>query len=54
MVLCYRQEELCDEYASYFKDKTLEELDELAKSFHFDHCQQRTKLNEILRAHKGN
>ncbi|KAG7532036.1 hypothetical protein FFLO_03911 [Filobasidium floriforme] len=47
-------EELCDEYASYFKDKTLEELDELAKSFHFDHCQQRTKLNEILRAHKGN
>lgn len=27
------QEELCSEYASYFKDKTMEELDDLARSF---------------------
>jgi hypothetical protein len=32
------QEELCREYASYFKGKTTEELDELAKSFSLSEC----------------
>lgn len=27
------QEELCSEYASYFKGKAMEELDDLARSF---------------------
>lgn len=39
---------LCDEYAEYFKDKTLEELDELAASFKLENCAKRAKLNEIL------
>ena len=43
-------EELCPEYASYFKDKSFDELDALAKSFALENCKQRTKLNEILTA----
>jgi hypothetical protein len=38
------------EYASYFKDKTMEELDELAASFKLENCVKREGLNEILRA----
>ncbi|KAK1762536.1 glycoside hydrolase [Phialemonium atrogriseum] len=38
------------EYASYFKGKTLEELDELAASFKLENCMKRDGLNEILRA----
>lgn len=38
------------EYASYFKDKTLEELDELAASFKLENCLKREGLNEHLRA----
>jgi hypothetical protein len=36
------------EYASYFEDKTLEELDELATSFRIDNCLTRDGLNKIL------
>lgn len=38
------------EYASYFKDKSLDELDELAASFKLENCLKRDGLNEILRA----
>ncbi|KAL7420963.1 Endo-1,4-beta-xylanase 5 [Cryptotrichosporon argae] len=43
-------EELVHEYCAYFKGKSLDELDALAKSFSFDNCQQRKRLNEILTA----
>lgn len=43
-------EELCHEFAAYFEDKTLGELDALAKSFAFSNCKQRGKLNSILQA----
>ncbi|KAK8844078.1 hypothetical protein IAR55_006872 [Kwoniella newhampshirensis] len=43
-------EELVKEFAGFFKDKTLDELDQLAKSFEFAQCTQRTTLNEILKA----
>ncbi|RDW75744.1 hypothetical protein BP5796_06565 [Coleophoma crateriformis] len=36
------------EMASYFEGKTLAELDELAASFKFENCVQRTDLNSIL------
>lgn len=39
---------LCDEFAAYFKDKSLEELDELAASFKLENCSKRQKLNQIL------
>jgi hypothetical protein len=40
---------LCDEFASYFKDKSLDELEELAASFKFENCLKRDKLNAILK-----
>jgi hypothetical protein len=43
---------LQSEFAEQFRGKTLEELDELAKSFHFDQCLQREGLNKILADHK--
>nr|XP_031861486.1 uncharacterized protein CI109_003090 [Kwoniella shandongensis]KAA5528558.1 hypothetical protein CI109_003090 [Kwoniella shandongensis] len=43
-------EELVKEFAGFFKDKTYDELEELAKSFEFAQCTQRTRLNEILKA----
>lgn len=36
------------EYASYFENKTLEELDELAASFKLENCLKRDGLNKIL------
>jgi hypothetical protein len=36
------------EYASYFENKTLEELDELAASFKLENCVKRDGLNKIL------
>jgi hypothetical protein len=39
------------EFASLFKDKTMEELHALAKSFAFDQCVQRQGLNEMLSKH---
>ncbi|EUC57148.1 glycoside hydrolase family 5 protein [Rhizoctonia solani AG-3 Rhs1AP] len=44
-------EELYPEYAEYFRDLSLEELDELAASFKFENCQQREGLNQVLRDH---
>lgn len=37
------------EFASYFKDKSFEELDEIAASFKLENCLQRDGLNEILK-----
>jgi len=42
-------EELYPEYAAYFKDLSLEDLDALAASFKFENCVQRQGLNEVLR-----
>ncbi|WWC72841.1 uncharacterized protein I206_106805 [Kwoniella pini CBS 10737] len=42
-------EEMVKEYAEYFRGKSMKELDDLAKSFHFNNCTQRTRLNEILK-----
>jgi hypothetical protein len=39
------------EFALLFKDFSLEQLDELAKSFSFEQCKQRDGLNKILTAH---
>lgn len=39
------------EFAELFRDFTLEQLDETAKSFRFDRCVQREGLNKILTAH---
>ena len=36
------------EYASYFENKSLEELDELAASFKLENCLKRDGLNKIL------
>jgi hypothetical protein len=47
------QESLCNEYAEYFRDKTMEGLDELARSFELGRCVQRDRLNGILKAHRG-
>lgn len=37
------------EFASYFKGKSFQELDEIAASFKFENCLQRDGLNEILK-----
>ena len=42
---------LSDEFAELFKDMSMEDLDECAKSFHFDRCLQRDGLNKALEAH---
>lgn len=42
-------EELYGEYAAYFKDLSLEELDELAASFKFENCNQRIGLNNAIK-----
>ncbi|PMD36320.1 glycoside hydrolase family 5 protein [Hyaloscypha variabilis F] len=39
------------EFAGLFKDFSLEELDEAAKSFRFDRCVQREGLNKIMSEH---
>lgn len=36
------------EFASYFEDKTMDELDELAASFKIENCWKRDGLNKIL------
>lgn len=37
-----------DEFANLFKDLEKDDLDALAYSFHFDECEQRTRLNQVL------
>lgn len=39
------------EFAELFRDKSIKELDELARSFAFEQCVQRTELNKILSKH---
>ncbi|RSH95251.1 hypothetical protein EHS25_000337 [Saitozyma podzolica] len=41
-------EELVKEYASYFEGLDYDQLDALAKSFHFDNCVQRDQLVRIM------
>ncbi|KAM0372967.1 hypothetical protein ACHAO7_006736 [Fusarium culmorum] len=41
-------EYMIPEWADYFKDKSFEELDELAASWKYENCIQRGRLNEIL------
>ncbi|KAJ5722671.1 hypothetical protein N7488_000706 [Penicillium malachiteum] len=40
-----------DEFASLFEGMEEKELEELARSFHFDECLQREGLNQILKEH---
>jgi hypothetical protein len=42
---------LSDEFAELFARLGEAELEELAESFHFDHCLQREGLNRVLEAH---
>lgn len=42
---------LSDEFAEQFKDMSFDELDECARSFHFDECLQRDRLNQVLESH---
>ncbi|KAG8683672.1 hypothetical protein FRC11_013235, partial [Ceratobasidium sp. 423] len=44
-------EELTPEYASHFEGLSLQELDDLAASFKFENCVQRSGLNKVLRDH---
>jgi hypothetical protein len=46
---CLVSEYLCWEFAELFKDKSMEELEELAASFRLRNCVKREGLNEILR-----
>ncbi|KAE8451775.1 hypothetical protein EG329_003232 [Mollisiaceae sp. DMI_Dod_QoI] len=39
------------EFANLFKDFTFEQLDEVAKSFRYDKCKQRSGLNKIMSDH---
>ena len=47
----YLSQALQMEFANQFKDFTLEQLDEAAKSFRFDKCLQREGLNKIMSEH---
>lgn len=40
-----------DEFAELFRDMSMQDLEECAKSFHFDECLQREGLNKALNAH---
>jgi hypothetical protein len=40
-----------DDFASLFKDMSLEELEECAKSFAFENCLQREGLNQAMEEH---
>ena len=40
-----------DEFAEQFRNMSMEDLEECAKSFHFDRCIQREGLNKALMAH---
>ena len=39
------------EFAELFRGKSFEELEELARSFHFDKCLQRKGLNKVMSEH---
>lgn len=45
---------LSDEFAEQFRGMGKEELEQCARSFHFDECVQREGLNKILREHATN
>jgi hypothetical protein len=45
---------MSDEFAEQFRGMGKQELEECARSFHFDECEQREGLNKILREHAKN
>lgn len=47
----FLNESLQDEFSWLFSGKSMEELDELAKSFHFGSCAQRDRLKRIMSDH---
>jgi len=48
---CFLAQAFADEFASLFKDFSLEELEEAAQSFKFENCVQRGGLNKIMSEH---
>lgn len=46
-------EYMIPEWADYFRDKSYEELDELAASWKFENCLGRERLNETLKLYAG-
>ncbi|EMC96562.1 glycoside hydrolase family 5 protein [Baudoinia panamericana UAMH 10762] len=48
---CWLSGCLSDEFAEQFRGMSMEDLEECAKSFHFDQCMQRDGLNKALMAH---
>lgn len=44
-------EYMIPEFADYFKDKSFEELDELAASWKIENCVQRERLNSLLKTY---
>ncbi|RSH92458.1 hypothetical protein EHS25_008874 [Saitozyma podzolica] len=49
--MCLLAEELVPEFCALFADKSHQELDAIAKSFHLDNCTPRTKLLSALTLH---
>lgn len=47
----YLAESFTEEYAELFRDKSKDELEELAKSFSFEQCVKRDGLNKIMSDH---
>jgi Cellulase (glycosyl hydrolase family 5) len=45
---CLLADQLQMEFAELFRDKSMEELEVLVKSFHFDQCVQRETLNKMM------
>jgi len=48
---CFLAGTFVDEFAALFRDMEKTDLEELARSFHFDQCVQREGLNQILKEH---
>jgi hypothetical protein len=49
----YLADSFAAEYAELFRDKSKDELEELAKSFSFEACKKRDGLNKIMSEHAG-
>jgi hypothetical protein len=48
---CFLAGTFVDEFAALFQGMEKNDLEELARSFHFDQCVQREGLNQILKEH---
>jgi len=51
VVQTFLSDQFSNEFAQQFKDMDKKELEECARSFHFDECVQRGGLNKILKEH---